>query len=69
MNREVFKLNAAETLDEAREKMGVQNVRVAAVYDGEQFLGLLSQEDISEAFAILTFVNRHQQLRAISAQT
>jgi Zn-dependent protease len=68
MNRAVFKLNAADTLDDAREKMEAQNVRVAAVYDGEQFLGLLSQEDISEAFAILMFVKRHQQLRAISAQ-
>lgn len=68
MTRDVFKLSAADTLDEARDKMAERNVRVAAVYDGEQFLGLVSQDDISEAFAVLMFVNRHQQLRALNAQ-
>jgi Zn-dependent protease len=68
MTRDVFKLSADDTLDTARDKMGEKNVRVAAVYDGEQFLGLVSQEDISEAFAVLMFVNRHHQLRAINAQ-
>jgi Zn-dependent protease/predicted transcriptional regulator len=63
MQREVAKVDAAKSLDEARQSMGEQGQRVAAVYDGAKFLGLVSAEDIGEAFAVLTFVQRQQSLR------
>jgi hypothetical protein len=36
---------------------------VAAVYEGPQFLGLVNADDIGEAFAVLTFVQRQEALR------
>ena len=32
--------------------------RVAAVYDGQTYLGLVSLEDISEAFLVASFLQR-----------
>lgn len=63
MRREVVKLDANLTLDEARNQMSEQGVRVAAVYDGENFLGLISMEDIQEAFSVLMFNQRHLSLQ------
>lgn len=63
MRREVLKLDANLTLDAARDQMGEQGVRVAAVYDGETFLGLISMEDIQEAFSVLMFNQRHLELK------
>lgn len=59
MRREVLRLQGAITLDEAREAMSTADVRIAAVYDNDQYLGLISQEDIAEAFAVLTFMRMH----------
>lgn len=66
MMRDVVKLDANLTLDEAREQMSEQDVRVAAVYDGENFLGLISMEDIQEAFSILMFNQRHLELKQMA---
>lgn len=63
MRREVLKLDANLTLDAARDQMSEQGVRVAAVYDGENFLGLISIEDIQEAFSVLMFNQRHLELK------
>lgn len=63
MVREVVKLDANLTLDEAREQMAERSVRVAAVYEGENFLGLISMEDIQEAFSVLMFNQRHVELK------
>jgi len=63
MMRDVVKLDANLTLDEAREQMSEQDARVAAVYDGENFLGLISMEDIQEAFSVLMFNQRHLELQ------
>ena len=57
MQRDVLRLQGNITLDAARESMSAIDVRIAAVYDGERYLGLISQEDIAEAFAVLTFLN------------
>lgn len=59
MHREVLKLDATLTLDEARERLGAEGTRIAAVYKGEEFLGLISAEDIQEAFSVLLFEQRH----------
>jgi Zn-dependent protease len=69
MQREFLKVDARKTLDEVRREMAEQGGRLAAVYDGETYLGLVSQEDISEAFAVLTFLQRQQQARLASART
>lgn len=67
MRREVVKLDANLTLDDARDQMSEQGVRVAAVYDGENFLGLISMEDIQEAFSVLMFNQRHVELQKAAA--
>ncbi|MFN8439570.1 MAG: site-2 protease family protein [Caldilineaceae bacterium] len=63
MRREVLKLDANLNLDEAREQLAENRARVAAVYDQEDFLGLINLEDIQEAFTVLMFNQRHSQLK------
>jgi Zn-dependent protease/predicted transcriptional regulator len=56
MNRDFARLDASTSLDAAREQLNTANTRVAAVFRGDAYLGLISQEDISEALTVLTFV-------------
>ena len=63
MRREVLKLDADLNLDEAREQLAENGARVAAVYDQDDFLGLINLEDIQEAFTVLMFNERHHQLK------
>ena len=56
-------VKVAKSLDEVQQIMTEQSHRVAAVYDGDRFLGLISIEDIREAFTILSFQQRQQQVR------
>jgi Zn-dependent protease/CBS domain-containing protein len=67
MNREPLKVDAALPLDEVRTRMAGKGVRVAAVYRGETYLGLVSQEDIAEAFLIVTFAKAQEARRAAAA--
>jgi len=67
MNRDIVKLDADLNLDEVREQLGEKGVRVAAVYKGDEFLGLISAEDLQEAFSVLMFNQRHLQQR-VAAQ-
>jgi len=67
MNRDIVKLDADLNLDEVREQLGEKGVRVAAVYKGEEFLGLISADDLQEAFSVLMFNQRHLQQR-VAAQ-
>jgi CBS domain-containing protein len=53
MHRPLVRVQADQTLDEVRLAMNDQSARVAAVYDGNRYLGLVSAEDIAEAFALL----------------
>lgn len=62
MHREFLKVEAAQSLDEVRRTMAEHHTRIAAVYDGTNYLGLVSIEDITEAFAVQTFVERQKQL-------
>ena len=63
MERDMLKVDAAKTLQEVRELMTQQSKRVAAVYNGNAYLGLISAEDISEAFAVLAFQARQREAR------
>lgn len=67
MQRDFLGLDADLSLDEAREQMAEKGVRVAAVYQGDEFLGLVSMEDIQEAFSILMFNQRHVELQQRAA--
>ena len=67
MNREPLKVDAELPLDEVRKLMGEKGVRVAAVHRGETYLGLVSQEDIAEAFLIVTFAKAQDARRAAAA--
>lgn len=56
MKRDVLRLDARQTLAQAREVMAEQGTAVAAVFDGERFLGLVNQDDINEALRIAAFL-------------
>jgi Zn-dependent protease len=61
MAREFLKVDAAVTLEHTRNVLGQNNTRIAAVFDGANYLGLISQEDIAEAFAVLTFTRMNKK--------
>jgi CBS domain-containing protein len=62
MQRDVVKVDGSASIEEVRQIISDRGARVAAVYDGAVYLGLVSIEDISEAFAIITFMRRQQEL-------
>lgn len=63
MQREFLRVEADKSLDEVREILMERGAQLAAVFDGPRYLGLISLDDISEAFTVLTFMRRQQQLR------
>lgn len=63
MRHEVLRLDANMNLDEARQHLAENGAKVAAVYDQEDFLGLINLDDIQEAFTVLMFNQRHSQLK------
>jgi Zn-dependent protease len=65
MQREFVRVPSSATLDEVRQVMSAQGTRVVAVYEGEIYLGLISVEDISEAYAVLSYLERQQEARRI----
>jgi len=67
MAREFLKVEAAQSLDAVRQAMQSSGARVAAVQNGPAYLGLISIEDIAEAFTIQTFVQRQKQSRPAQA--
>lgn len=52
MRRDVVRVDVAASLDVVRQVMGAQGVRVVAVFEGEEYRGLLSLDDIAEAYPI-----------------
>ena len=64
MRREVLTVDARQGLDEVRRLMGEKGERIAAVNDGETFLGLVSVEDIGEALVVSSFVQLRDKRRA-----
>jgi Zn-dependent protease/predicted transcriptional regulator len=69
MRREVPQFQASMHLDEVRRVMLENGIRVAAVYEGEKYLGLISQEDISEAVLIATFMKEQERRRMAQTQS
>ena len=63
MVREFLKIEASKSLDETRRIMAERGTHIAAVYDGANYLGLISMDDIVEAFTVQTFVERQKQVR------
>jgi Zn-dependent protease/predicted transcriptional regulator len=64
MKREVLSVQASQGLDEVRRLLGEKGERIAAVMDGETFLGLVSAEDIGEALVVSSFVQLRDRRRA-----
>lgn len=58
MRQEVLRVDAQLFLDEVIQRMEDGNQRLAAVFDGETYMGLVSSEDIAEAQLVLTFLQR-----------
>lgn len=69
MNRDFQRIDAGKSLDEVREFMSEQAVRIVAVFSGNQYLGLVSSDDLTEAFAVLTFAERQKRNRMTKAQS
>jgi Zn-dependent protease len=69
MDREFLKIESSKSLDETRRAMAERGTRIVAVYDGANYLGLISMEDIGEAFTVQTFVERQKQHQRMQANT
>ena len=69
MKRDVPKVDAGLTLEEVREQLTEAGQRVAAVYRGETYLGLVSAEDIAEALLVVGFRAAHDARRAAAERT
>jgi Zn-dependent protease/CBS domain-containing protein len=52
MRREVVRVSASTSLEQVREALAAAHTRVAAVFDGEQFLGLISSDDLAEVYSL-----------------
>ncbi len=63
MQRDIVQVPSSATLDEVRQLMNERSTRVVAVYEGDVYLGLVSIEDIAEAYAVLAFLQRQQEAR------
>jgi len=63
MNRTIVRVVSQATLEEARQLMLERGTRVVAVYDGEQYLGLVSAEDLAEAHAVISYQQRQAARR------
>lgn len=63
MQRNVLRMDASKSLDEVRQALGENNARLAAIYDGGQYLGLVSADDIREALMVSALVQRQHKLR------
>jgi Zn-dependent protease len=67
MKREIERVDAATPLDEVQRTMAEKGIRVVAVTEGDGYLGLVSAEDLAEAIAVATFLERHRALRTAAA--
>jgi Zn-dependent protease/predicted transcriptional regulator len=63
MQRNFLRVDAGKSLDEVRQALGENGARLAAVFDGTQYLGLVSAEDIREAFTVSTLVQRQRKAK------
>ncbi len=64
MRRNFLTVQADASLDEVYALMNERGERIVAVFNGADYLGLVSLEDLNEAFAVLAFLDKQQQLKA-----
>ncbi|MCS6988703.1 MAG: site-2 protease family protein [Chloroherpetonaceae bacterium] len=64
MRRDFPTVQASASLDEVASLMAERGERIVAVFNGADYLGLVSLEDLNEAFAVLAFLDKQQQLKA-----
>ncbi len=62
MHRDFLTVQADRSLDEVYALMAERGERIAAVFNGTDYLGLVSLEDLNEAMAILAFLDKQQNL-------
>ncbi len=67
MHRDVLHVEAGASLEDVREKMNAAGKRLAAVYRGDTFLGLVSREDIAEALLVIGFSKAQEARRKAAA--
>lgn len=67
MERDVLRVPPQMGVDEVLERLGEAGARVAAVQDGDRFLGLVSREDLAEALTVVSFLQRQRLLAARQA--
>lgn len=68
MRREIVAVAATAPLDEVQQTMVERQTRVVAVYDGERYLGLISLDDLAEAYTVIASQQR-QRTRREAAST
>ncbi len=69
MEREVLSAEGSMPLDDVRRLMQGKGTRIAAVYDGEKYLGLISLDDIAEAILVSAYVKNQEMRRAAEASS
>lgn len=62
MQREVVRVPPEMGVDAVLARLQETGARVAAVYDGERFQGLVSREDLAEALTVVAFLQRQRLL-------
>lgn len=67
MERDVLRVPPDISLYEVRRRMAEEGTSVAAVFDGDRYLGLLSLADISEAFLLLAATPPERNAQAPAA--
>lgn len=67
MDRDIPAFQASTELDTLRSDMAAKGKQVGAIYDGEKFLGLVSQDDIKEALLVSTFAAQQEKRRMAEA--
>jgi CBS domain-containing protein len=65
MQRDVLRLSGTMTLAEAQEALAESYTQVAAVFDGDRYLGLVNQDDIREALQISAFLRLAWEKRTL----
>ncbi len=61
MRKAVHRVAADAALDDAYEEMKRARVSLSAVYEGDRYLGLVSQEDIAEARLVASYSSRREE--------
>lgn len=63
MEREVVHVPPELSLEEVQQALGQAGARVAAVFRGESYLGLVSRDDIAEAMLVAAFLRQREARR------